>query len=151
MRATPYRLLCLLFVLAVALLSGCASVQMTGTEEDARAKSFAVAPGKANIYLYRNETFGAALTMPVSLDGRIAGNTASKTYFLFEVAPGIHTVTSHTEDTPSLKVNAEAGKNYFVWQEVKMGMVQGRAALNLMNDAAGRAGVMECKRIQAEF
>jgi hypothetical protein len=141
----------LLLALSIALLAGCASVAMMPAEEDTRAKSFAMAPGKANIYVYRNETFGAALTMPVSLDGRIAGNTASKTYFLFQVAPGAHEVTSHTENTPTQKLVAEAGKNYFVWQEVKMGAFQARSDLRLVDDATGRAGVMECKRIQSSF
>jgi Protein of unknown function (DUF2846) len=140
-----------LFVLALALLSGCASVQMTAPEEDTRAKSFAVPLGKANIYVYRNETFGAALTMPVSLDGRIAGRTASKTYFLFAVDPGSHEVQSHTENTATLKVDAQPGRNYFVWQEVKMGGFAARSDLKLVDDATGKAGVAECKRIQSAF
>jgi hypothetical protein len=138
-----------LFVLAVALLSGCASVPMSGAEDDTRAKSFAAPPGKANIYVYRNEAMGAAVAMPVSLDGKMAGKTASKTYFLFQVDPGSYAVASHTENTATLQVNAEAGRNYFVWQEVKMGGLSAGSDLHLVSDATGKAGVMECKRIQS--
>ncbi len=137
-----------LFALVLALLSGCASVPMSAVEDDTRAKSFVVSPGKANIYVYRNEAIGAAVTMPVSLDGKMAGKTASKTYFLFQVDPGPHEITSHTENTATLGVNAEAGRNYFVWQEVKMGALSARSDLKLVSDAIGKAGVMECKRIQ---
>ena len=61
------------------------------------------------------------------------------------MAPGPHIVRSHTEKTPELKIDAQANKVYFVWQEVKMGMWQGNSMLHLMSDSEGRAGVMECK------
>jgi hypothetical protein len=141
----------LVVVLALALLSGCASVPMMGAEEDTRAKSFAPSPGKANIYVYRNETMGAAITMDVSLDGKSAGKTASKTYFLFEVDPGTHALASTAENTSTLQVNAQPGRNYFVWQEVKMGVMTARSQLSLVDEATGKAAVNECKRIQSAF
>ena len=94
---------------AAILASGCASVQMAAPEKDAAAKTFAVKPGKANIYVYRNETMGAAVKMPVVLDGRMVGDTASKTYMKLEVAPGEHRVISKTENDALLSVNAVAG------------------------------------------
>lgn len=136
-------------VLVVALASGCASVQMASPEQDAAAKSFAVKPGKANIYVYRNENFGAALKMPVALDGRLVGDTAAKTYLVLEVAPGSHTVVSKTENDSSVTVNAAAGRNYFLWQEVKMGLVAARSNLQEVDEATGKAGVAECKLIQS--
>lgn len=42
----------------------------------------------------------------------------------------------------------QAGKNYFVWQEVKMGLWMARSALQTVDEATGRKGVAECKRIQ---
>ena len=149
MKSNAMQLMRLCVALAIVLLSGCASVAMMPAEDDTRAKSFSAAPGKANIYVYRNEAMGAALTMPVSLDGKVAGNTAAKSYFLFQVNPGSHEVSS--PDAKPVRVAAEAGKNYFIWQEVKMGVMSGRPELQLVNDAAGKAGVMECKRIQSAF
>jgi hypothetical protein len=133
-----------LALLAAILASGCASVQMASPEQDAAAKSFTVKPGMANIYVYRNETFGAALKMPVALDGKLVGDTASKTYLLLPVAPGPHTVLSKTENDSTVQINAEAGRNYFVWQEVKMGMFAARSQLQLVDEATGKAGVAEC-------
>ena len=135
-------------VLAVALASGCASVQMASPEQDTAAKSFAVKPGKANIYVYRNETFGAALKMPVVLDGKAVGDTASKTYLVVEVDPGSHTVVSKTENDSSVTLNAVSGRNYFLWQEVKMGLMTARSDLKEVDEATGKAGVAECKLIQ---
>src|SRR4051812_38861876 len=94
MKSNAMHLIRLSMALAIALLAGCASVAMMPAEEDTRAKSFAVPPGKTNIYVYRNESLGAALSMPVSLDGKVAGNTAAKSYFLFQVNPGAHEISS---------------------------------------------------------
>jgi hypothetical protein len=138
------KLLAGLALLAAVLASGCASVQMASPEQDTAAKSFAVKPGMANIYVYRNETFGAALKMPVALDGRLIGDTASKTYLLLQVPPGPHTVLSKTENDSTVQVNADAGHNYFVWQEVKMGMFAARSELHLVDEATGKTGVVEC-------
>ena len=38
----------------------------------------------------------------------------------------------------------EAGKTYFVWQEVKMGMFSARSRLGLVEAAKGQAGVKSC-------
>ena len=138
--------LCALSVLVLA--SGCASVQMASSEQDTAAKSFAVKPDKANIYVYRNETMGAALKMPVALDGKLMGDTASKTYLLLEVNPGSHTVVSKTENDSSVTLNTVAGRNYFLWQEVKMGLLMARSNLQEVDEATGKAGVAECKLIQ---
>lgn len=128
------------------LVTGCASVPMASPAADSAAKVYATNSTKANVYIYRNETFGAALKMPVTLDGAPVGETASKTYLYRQVDPGTHAITSQGKDTLSLE--ATAGNNYFVWQEVKMGLVSGGSKLNLVDEAQGKAGVAECKLIK---
>jgi len=54
-------------------------------ERDSQAKTFAVKPDKSNIYVYRNESMGAAVKLPVVLDGKIVGDTAAKTFMLLEL------------------------------------------------------------------
>lgn len=134
-----------LALLSLLALGGCASVPMASPQQDAAAKQFTVPPGKSRIYLYRNETFGAAVTMTVALDGKVMGRTASKTYFVWDVAPGRHTIDSETENDSKLTLNTVAGKPYFVWQEVKMGLFTPGSKLHLMDRKAGEAGVLECK------
>jgi hypothetical protein len=141
-----------LFLLLVALLvSGCASVPMTSLDDDARAKAFIAKPDKSLIYLYRNETFGGAIAMTVSLDGKVAGQTGPQTYFLWEVEPGAHEVTSHTENVATLKLTTDPGRLYFIWQEVKMGMWTARSQLQQVDEETGRKAVSECKRAQCSF
>lgn len=145
------KLLSLVPLCALLLMSGCASVSMMQADDDARGKSFTVQKDKANIYLYRNETFGAAIKMPVAVNGKLAGQTASKTYFLWQVAPGTYDVSSLTENNSTVKLIVEGGKNYFVWQEVKMGLFQPRSELQVVNEETGRQGVLECSRAESAF
>lgn len=140
-----------LTLLLASIISGCASVPMTSMEEDARAKSYAVPAGKSSIYLYRNETFGGAIPLTVAVDGKVAGQTGPMTYFLWDVAPGLHELSSLSENTSTLKLNTEEGKTYFVWQEVKMGMWTARSLLQEVDAETGRKGVAECKRAQSNF
>lgn len=130
------------------LLVGCASVPMANIERDNMAKTFAPQADKAKIYVYRNEKFGAAIKLPVALDGRLVGDTASKTYFLFVVPPGEHKLITKAENDSILPLMVEAGRNYFVWQEIKMGLWAARANLQLVDELTGRKGVEECKLIE---
>lgn len=133
----------LVLVAGSLLATGCASVPMASQDKDAEAKQFRVSPGKSRIYVYRNENFGGAMRIVISLDGKVVGSTAPKTYFAFDVSPGKHEVACIAENTSSLAVNAAAGRPVFVWQEMKMGAMSAGCALRQMSEADGRAGVLE--------
>jgi len=142
------RILSCACIAGLALLTGCASVPMATPEQDSAAKSFAVKADKANVYVYRNESFGGAVKMPVLANGKSVGDTVAKTFIKLEVAPGTHTLVSKSENDAELKLDTVAGKNYFVWQEVKMGVWAARSKLNLVDEATGKEGVAECKLIE---
>lgn len=135
-------------LLSAGLLSGCASVPMADTSADAQAKQFVAPANAANLYIYRNETFGAAVKMPVLVDGMAAGDTVAHTYILKQVAPGSHTITSKSENDATLTLSTEAGKNYYVWQEVKMGLLMARSKLSQVSEEEGKKGVMESKLVK---
>lgn len=142
------------FVALLAIMSalaGCASVPMMSLKDDVQAKTFAVSKNKSNIYLYRNETFGGAVLMTVTLDGRVAGQTGPETYFLWEVAPGPHTISSVAENTATINLVTRPGEAYFVWQEVKMGLFMARSKLQEVDPKTGQAGVNECKRAKSNL
>ena len=136
-----------LSAILVLLLSGCASVPLAPLDQDTKAKDFSPIPNKASLYIYRNESFGAAIPMTVSVNGKALGQTAAQTYFRLNLTPGKYNVESHAENVSNLPLATEAGKNYFVWQEVKMGMWMARSLLQQTDEATGRAGVMESKLI----
>ncbi|MDH3468057.1 MAG: DUF2846 domain-containing protein [Gammaproteobacteria bacterium] len=136
--------------IVLCLITGCATVPLAPVESDIKAKAFEVQASKSNIYLYRNEIIGSAITMPIGLDGSISGKTSSKTYFMWVVEPGEHEISSYTENTAKIVIDAKPGKNHFVWQEVKMGVWAPRSKLHEVSEDVGRKGVLECKLIQPE-
>jgi hypothetical protein len=123
---------------------------MDRLEKDSEAKTFATLPEKASLYIYRDEVFGAAIPMTVLLNGRNLGQTASKTYFHLNLLPGTYEIDSAAENTAHLSLELEANKNYFVWQEVKMGLWMARSALHQVEEEKGRAGVLESKLIKLQ-
>lgn len=138
-----------IFALAISvLITGCASVPMADLESDNIAKSFKLVSDKANLYIYRNESMGAAIKMPVLLNNQSIGDTAANTYIFKQITPGKYTVTSKTENDAHITIDAEAGKNYFIWQEVKMGMWSARSQLQQVDEKTGQAAVNECKLIK---
>lgn len=134
-----------LIAAAALLAAGCASVPMADPAQDQAAKSFTVSPGKSKIYVYRNENFGAAVTLDVFINGRPLGQTVAKTYLVAEVDPGPHRVMGKGENEHLIDLNTVAGRVYYVWQEVKMGLMFARNQLQVVDEQTGRAGVMECK------
>lgn len=132
---------------AFLFLVGCASAPMAPSDLDQKAKSFENSSDKATLYIYRNENFGAAISMEVLVNNKSIGQTAAKTYFKYDVTPGHYQIQSKAENTSILDLDVLAGKSYFVWQEVKMGFIYARNKLQLTDEIKGKAGVLESKLI----
>jgi len=130
-------------IILVASLVGCASVPMGDAKQDAALKTFTIAPDKAGVFIYRNESIGAGVKMDVEIDAKPIGQTAANTYLYKEVSPGKHTVTSKSENTDSLEINVVPGTLSYIWQEVKMGVLYARTKLHLVSDTDGKKGVLE--------
>ncbi len=140
----------LMLILAGALLmmvSACASVPMAPPEMDMKAKNMTAPKDKALVYLYRNESMGAAMKLTVNVDGKYAGKTAAKTYFMWLLPPGKHDFTSVAENTTNVSLDAKAGETYYIWQEIKMGVLSARSKLQLVDKETGKKGVEESKLI----
>ncbi|WP_287879130.1 DUF2846 domain-containing protein [Aquitalea sp.] len=134
-----------LSILLVLQLGGCASTPLADPAQDATRKQFVTKPDRAGLYIYRNESLGAGVHMDVSVDGKPLGQTVSHTYFYTELTPGHHTIRSEAENTSTLEFNAEAGRLYYIWQEVKMGILYARNKLHMVNDPEGQEGVRESR------
>lgn len=135
-----------IFVLMMAFLSACASVPMSTPEADAEAKQFLVPKDKGRIYVYRNESLGAAVTVGITVDGKMIGKTAKKVYFAIDVEPGKHTVTCSAESSFTQDVKVPAGKAVYIWQEMKMGLLYASCALNVKEETIAQQEIRECKR-----
>jgi len=137
-------------IVGTAFVSGCASVNKAPAAMDAEAKKFAPNANYSQVYVYRNETMGAALSMPVTVDGKLAGTTGPNSFFKFDLPAGKHVITSQGNES-KLDIETLNNKNYYVWQEVKMGAFSGGSKLQLVDEAKGKAGVRECTLIKNNF
>ena len=136
-------------VSACLMLAGCASVRMASKDADAKAKSFApAASDNANLYIYRNESMGGAVKLPLLLDGTSIGDTGPHTYVFKTISLGKHTITSKSEKDVTLDIDAAPGQTYFVWQEVKMGIMAARSALHLEDAPVAEKAILDCKLIE---
>jgi hypothetical protein len=136
-----------IFTLAVisisAILVGCAAPMKAAPEQDRAAKVFAPLKDKATLFVYRNESYGGAVGMPVKINGQDIGETGAKTFFRLNLASGMYVLASEAENTSELPVTLVEGKNYFVWQEVRMGIWKARTALRQVDEKTGMDGVLE--------
>lgn len=139
-----------LILLGIVLsISACASVPMAPASFDQTAKQFAPVADKANLYIYRNESMGAAIAMGIYINELPIGQTAAKTYLNLQLDPGTHKIRGHAENNSEVSLDAKAGENYYIWQEVKIGLGSARNKLQLVDTATGQAGVRECKLTSA--
>ena len=121
------------------IFSGCVQkMERAPIAEDKLAKEFKTDPDFANLYICRNESFGWAVHMPVLVNDKLIGRTEAQSYFYIKLEEGRQNIKSLTEQIQSIYVDTTKGKNYFVWQEVKMGTWTGNSMLHFMNEEDGK-------------
>jgi hypothetical protein len=114
-------------------------------EMDLRAKALTPAEGKALIYILRPSGFGALIRMNLECDSVHIGSTKAENYVYAMLNPGAHTLVSKAENNTSLEVTLEAGKTYYVKQQVKMGFVYSETGLKLVDEQEGQKYLKKCK------
>ena len=133
----------LLATFLVVFLFGCAAPMKAPIEADADAKIFNPIKDKAAVFVYRNENFGGAVGMPVKVNGLDIGETGAKTFFRLNLSAGTYLISSEAENTSQLQIPVVQGRNYYVWQEVRMGIWKARSSLRLVDEKTGMEGVLE--------
>ncbi len=137
------KLINLAFVALTVLMVGCAAPIKAPAEKDALAKNFAVDKDKAVVFIYRNENFGGGVGMPIKVNGQDIGETGAKTFFRLNLASGMYLIASEAENTSELPLSLVEGRNYYVWQEARMGIWKARTALRQVDEKTGMDGVLE--------
>ena len=134
---------------AVAMLSGCASVPMTKESMSDQAKRFAPpSKGNAGLYVFRDSHFGASLKKDIFVDGQCLGQSAPEVFF-YEQVPGNkeHTISTESEFSPNqIKLYMKAGENYYVRQYIKMGVFVGGANLETVSAEKGKKAISDLGR-----
>jgi len=121
----------------------CHAERLSDAQDDKQVKTFIAPTHQAGIYIYRHEILPSKVKMAVAIDGQTIGHTSTKTFLYKEIAPGKHTLTSVSENTSTLELHVKAGKLYYVWQEVKMGIYSERNKLHLVSETLGQRSVLE--------
>lgn len=126
---------------------GCASVPKVDQKQAQIIKQLNTpADGQAALYVYRsNSIVGSALKKDIWVDGECLGESSRGVFFYKELKGGSkHTVSTESEFSPNhLEIQVDSGKQYFVQQYIKAGLVVGGAGLKLVDQAEGKKAVQE--------
>src|SRR5271169_1826148 len=140
--------LCFASVALACLITGCATPTPSATSEtDAHGRLSTVAQDKANLYLYRDPNIKVAVTTKLSVNGKEVEATKRTTCGHWEVNPGTYEISSESPSASTVHIVAEAGKSYYVWQEVKVplgGYGFPINELHVVDGDTGRRGVLAC-------
>ena len=144
---------CLIVLILSTVLGGCAPFPWAGAQVDAVAKKFPVKKGAAILYIYR-ETRGAPTTgVDVFIDVRKLGWMPTRSYFAVVVPPGKHILRSRMVDEEgddaALDLVAAPGVDYFMREEVTVGLFEKKHTLQFVHDDVGKAAVAKCRLIKA--
>lgn len=130
-----------LWMLALAL-GGCA--QLPPSPQEIEAKRFEPAPGRAVIYVVRDEPDFDRTGAAVMLDDQMMGTLYPGTFFRWVVAPGRHHIRGFAGDAGSYTMDVGADRIYFVQQWVTpllpIGIMQSH--FQLVPEPNGRAAVL---------
>lgn len=99
---------------------------------------------KALIYVVRPTMFGNKVQTKLAADGQFKGVNRGNNYFFFTLEPGQHYFCSQAENKSTLSMKVEAGKTYYLQQQIKMGFMKARTKLVAMTEAEGKEALGKC-------
>ena len=132
-------------VLFIILKASSTFGQLSLAQQDSVAKSLSPITDKAIVYVIRPTAYGFAIRMDVNCDTTYIGTTGAKSYIYTVLPPGKYTFLSRSENKSYLGVTLEAGKLYYIEQQVKMGMIYARTKINLVDEEKGKNFLAKCK------
>lgn len=138
----------ILSLITILFLTACARVPLASTEQTNQAKQFnAPAKDKAGLYVYRENHFGGqALRKSISIDGKEIGSLVRGTFMYKELPAGNYKLSTYSEfGRNHLELSMKGGKNYFVKQELKMGVFFAGAKLTEVSETQGKQDISSLK------
>ena len=133
-----------LFVLLVALLSGCAS----GPKYAEVVPTIpSLTPSQGRIYFYRPSALGAAVQPEITLNKQKVGTAKPHGFYFVDRAPGDYEVAASTETEKKLTFTLEPRQERFVRLKIQMGLFVGRIVPELVDRAEAEAELKELSYI----
>ncbi len=103
-----------------------------------------VLPDKALIYIVRPTSAGTAIRMWAFAGDTVLGVTKGDTYASAYVEPGEHLFWSRAENVSALTATVEAGRTYYLKQNVRMGGLKARVKLEAIDETEGQEMLAKC-------
>ncbi len=105
-----------------------------------------IKPDQALLYVVRPTSIGFAIKSFSFVDNTIVGINRGSSYFFVDVTPGKHILWSKSENVDALEVTFEAGKTYYLQQQVQLGGFRARTKLKMLDATEGPAALAKCKK-----
>ena len=143
----------ILLIGAIAIMGGCAATSKAPEGASSEAKAFDAPEGRGTVFLYRTgRMVGAAGQLKVMVNNKDAGGTGPGTFFRWDLKPGSYTFASSTaESSAVVNVNVKAGEIYFLRQDARLGVGNGRVTLVEVSDKKGKQEVKGCKLLVSAY
>ena len=129
------------FTLLLILFFSITNAQEVSHAKDSAARQIKPIENKAIVFIIRPSIIGYKLNpyIDVFCDKAEVGSTDFSTYLYTVVDPGKHGFISKAENKATLELDTEAGKIYYVEQQVKMGFTdKSRTKLVLISEEQGK-------------
>lgn len=119
------------------VLAGCAS----GVKHADMASSIpSIGAGQGRVYFFRSSSMvGAALTPDIRLNGTVVGESKPGGFFYVDRPAGNYVASASTETEKTLSFTLQAGETKYVRSSISMGLLVGRAVLDLETPEKARA------------
>lgn len=140
------------FYLIFFFLLACASKKVAQSQSESSDTS-RLHEERATVYLYRiDPATGATGQLGVRVNGMDAGGTTPNTFFKWELKPGTYTFMTYTKKASvSMEVKVKAGRFYFIRQEARMGINEGKVSMRQVSESKGNGEVVQCKLLVSSY
>ncbi|MCT4623370.1 MAG: DUF2846 domain-containing protein [Schleiferiaceae bacterium] len=140
-------------LLVSLMIVGCASTSKETNENSEAAKTFEAPSDRGTVYLYRTgRAVGAAGQLSVKVNNDHAGGTGPGTFFKWDLKPNTYTfATSTGESSAVVKIDVKAGEVYYIRQDARMGIENGRVTMKQVDAKKGKNEVAGCKLLVSAY
>ena len=117
------------------------------------AKAFQAPDDRGSVYLYRTgRIVNATGQLNVKVNGTDAGGTGPGTFFKWDLKPGTYTFFSSTGEASAIvQLEVKAGEVYYIRQDARMGINDGRVTMKEVSDSKGRKELEGCKLLVSSY
>ncbi len=146
-------LILLILTLIINLIFGCAATSKAPSESDSVAKQFTIIPEKGVVYLYRTNRFvGSGGQTMIKVNGNEAGGTGNGTFFRWELTPGKYSFACNTSESSAIvEIDVAVGEIYFIRQDQRIGISDGRVTLKEVEESKGKSEVVQCELLVSSY